>query len=123
MAKGFTQVKGVNVHEIYSPVVKHSSIRALLAMVAMKELELYQLDMKTTFLHGELEEEIYMSQPEGFEVDGKEIHWCHLKKSLYGLKNRQGNGTRNLTYLCFQIILKGVIMIVMCILRSLMVTL
>ena len=57
---------------MFSPVVKHSSIRVLLALVAQLNLELVQLDVKTAFLHGKLEEEIYMTQPEGFKVDGKE---------------------------------------------------
>ena len=86
VAKGFTQVEGVDFHEVFSPVVKHSSIRALLAFVAMEDIKLYQLDVKTAFLHGELEEEIYMKQLEGFEVKGKENYVCRLKKSLYGLK-------------------------------------
>ena len=86
VAKGFTQVEGVDFHEVFSPVVKHSSIRALLALVAMHDLELHQLDVKTAFLHGELEEEIYMKQPEGFEVKGTENHVCRLERSLYGLK-------------------------------------
>lgn len=73
-------------NEVFSPVVKHSSIRVLLAMVALFDLELEQLDVKTAFLHGELEERIYMHQPEGFIVQGKEDHVCLLKKSLYGLK-------------------------------------
>ncbi|KAG8481214.1 hypothetical protein CXB51_025952 [Gossypium anomalum] len=68
------------------PVVKHSSIRALLGIVAMHDLELEQLDVKTAFLHGELEEDIYMQQPEGFTVSEKEDYVCLLKKSLYGLK-------------------------------------
>ena len=66
--------------------MKHTSIRVLLAIVALLDLELEQLDVKTAFLHGELEEEIYMHQPEGFVVFGKEDHVCLLKKSFYGLK-------------------------------------
>ena len=66
--------------------MKHSSIRVLLALVAMHDLELEQLDVKTAFLYGELQEDIYMQQPEGFVVEGKEDHVCLLKKSLYGLK-------------------------------------
>ena len=72
--------------EFFSPVVKHSSIRVLLALVAQFDLELQQLDVKTAFLHGDLEETIYMDQPEGFLAEGKEDHVCQLKKSFYGLK-------------------------------------
>ncbi|KAJ4704922.1 Retrovirus-related Pol polyprotein from transposon TNT 1-94 [Melia azedarach] len=61
-------------------------IKVLLAIVAHQDLELEQLDVKTAFLHGELEEEIYMTQPDGFQVPGKEDYVCKLKKSLYGLK-------------------------------------
>ena len=60
VAKGYTQKEGVDFNEVFSPVVKHSSIRVLLVMVALFDLELKQLDVKTTFLHGELEEQIYM---------------------------------------------------------------
>jgi hypothetical protein len=65
--------------------VKHSSIRTFLSLVAMHNYELEQLDVKTTFLHGDLEEGIYMDQSEDF-VPGKEDYLCRLKKSLYGLK-------------------------------------
>ncbi|KAG8492061.1 hypothetical protein CXB51_015688 [Gossypium anomalum] len=80
------QVPGVDFTDVFSPVVKHSSIRALLGIVAMHDLELEQLDVKTVFLHGELEEYIYMQQPEGFTVSEKEDYFCLLKKSLYGLQ-------------------------------------
>ena len=66
--------------------MKHSSIRTLLSIVAMHDYELEQLDVKTAFSHGELEEDIYMDQPEGFVVPRKENLVCRLKKSLYGLK-------------------------------------
>jgi len=86
VAKGFNQREGIDFNKVFSPVVKHSSIRVLLAIVATFDLELEQLDVKTTFLHSDLEERIYMKQPEGFVVEGKEDHACLLKKSLYGLK-------------------------------------
>ncbi|GJT56509.1 retrovirus-related pol polyprotein from transposon TNT 1-94 [Tanacetum coccineum] len=72
VAKGYAQKEGIDYNDVFSPVVKHSSIRILLALVAQLDLELVQMDMKTTFLHGDLEEEIYMVQPEGFKVAGKE---------------------------------------------------
>ncbi len=73
-------------NEVFSPVVKHNFIHVMLAMVAMFDLELEQLDVKTAFLHGELEEQIYMQQPEGFVISEKEDHVCLLKRSLYELK-------------------------------------
>ncbi|GJQ92982.1 retrovirus-related pol polyprotein from transposon TNT 1-94 [Tanacetum coccineum] len=86
VAKGYSQKEGIDYNEIFSPVVRHTSIRVLLSLVAHHDLELEQLDVKTAFLHGDLEEEIYMSQPEGFVVQGKEDYVCKLRKSLYGLK-------------------------------------
>ena len=86
VAKGFSQKEGVDYNEIFSPVVKHTSIRVILALVASYNLELDQMDVKTAFLHGLLDEEIFMKQPEGYEVTGKENMVCLLKKSLYGLK-------------------------------------
>jgi hypothetical protein len=63
-----------------------TSIRTILSLVAIEFFYLEQLDVKTTFLHGDLEEEIYMHQPQGYEVKGKDNLVCKLKKSLYGLK-------------------------------------
>ncbi|KAG8497200.1 hypothetical protein CXB51_008576 [Gossypium anomalum] len=67
VAKGYAQKEGIDYNEVFSPVVKHSSIRILLALVAQYDLELVQLDVKTAFLPGDLEEEIYMTQPDGFK--------------------------------------------------------
>ena len=72
--------------EIFAPVVKMESIRTVLSIVANMDLEVEQLDIKTAFLHGDLEEEIYMHQPKGFVEKGKENLVCRLRKSLYGLK-------------------------------------
>ena len=86
MAKGYSQQKGIDYDEILSPVVRHTSIMAILALVASWDMHLEQMDVKTAFLHGDLEEQIYMEQPEGFTQPGKEHLVCKLKRSLYGLK-------------------------------------
>ena len=86
VACGFTQVEGIDYTKVFYPVVKHTSIRILLALTAHFDWELHQLDVKTMFLHGDLEETIYMMQPKGFERPGEEQNVCLLKKSLYGLK-------------------------------------
>jgi len=69
--KSYAQREGIDYNEILSPVIKHSVIRILLALVAQYELELDQLDVKTAFLHGGLDEKIYMSQLMGFKTAGK----------------------------------------------------
>ncbi|KAL4582349.1 hypothetical protein LXL04_006896 [Taraxacum kok-saghyz] len=86
VVKGFQQKEGIDFDEIFSPVVKMMSIRVVLGLVASLDLEIEQMDVKTSFLHGDLDEEIYMEQPEGFHVTKKEHLVCKLKKSLYGLK-------------------------------------
>lgn len=84
-AKGFTQ-QGIDYGETFAPVVKSPTIKILLSLIAVHDLEAIQLDIKTAFLYGELEEEIYMDQPEGFIMPGKESEVCRLKKAIYGLK-------------------------------------
>ncbi|RVW67710.1 Retrovirus-related Pol polyprotein from transposon TNT 1-94 [Vitis vinifera] len=86
VVKGFQQKEGIDYTEIFPPIVKMSTIRLVLGMVAAENLHLEQLDVKTTFLHGDLEEDLYMIQPEGFIVQGQDNLVCKLRKSLYGLK-------------------------------------
>ena len=86
VVKGYAQWEDIDYNEVFSFVIKHSSIRILLALVAQYELKLDQLDVKTTFLHSDFEEKIYMSQPMGFKTAGKDNMICKLKKSLYELK-------------------------------------
>ena len=86
VAQGFSQQEGIDYNEVFSPVVKHVSIRIMLSIVVNKDYELEQMDVKTAFLHGDLEERILMKQPEGYVKKGDENKVCLLKKSLYGLK-------------------------------------
>jgi len=86
VAKGFTQKEGVDYTEIFSPVVKYTTIRCILALVVQFKWELDQLDVKTAILYGDLDEKIYMRQPVGFVNGNPENVVCLLKKSLYGLK-------------------------------------
>ena len=86
MAKGFTQKEGIDYKDTFSPVSKKDSLRIIMALVAHFDLELHQMDVKTAFLNGNLDEDIYMEQPEGFAKKGNEYLVCKLKKSIYGLK-------------------------------------
>jgi hypothetical protein len=85
-AKGYSQVKGLDFNETFAPVAKFSSLRILLSIAAVQDLEVHHMDVKCAFLNGDLEEEIYMQQPEGFIEEGKESLVCKLQRSLYGLK-------------------------------------
>ncbi|TFY53550.1 hypothetical protein EVJ58_g9393 [Rhodofomes roseus] len=84
VAKGFTQVEDVDYDETFAPTTKFSTIRTLLALAAAHDLEIHQMDVKSAFLNGDLDEEIYMACPPGFE-DRPDIVW-RLRKALYGLK-------------------------------------
>ena len=86
VARGFQQVQGVDYNETYAPVVKLTSIRILLAIVAHFDLELHQMDVVTAFLNGEMDEDVYMEQPEGCQNTSKPDHVCKLVKALYGTK-------------------------------------
>ena len=72
IAKGFRQEYGIDFDEIFSPVVKMTTLRFMLDVVATENLELIQVDVKTTFVHGDLKEEIYMEQPKGFVASGQD---------------------------------------------------
>jgi hypothetical protein len=84
--KGYSQVEGIDFGEIFSLVSKLTSISFLLYVVVAFDFEVENMDVKKKFLHGDLEEEIYMKQPEGFVVKGNKELVCKLKKSSYDLK-------------------------------------
>ncbi|KAL0556203.1 hypothetical protein IC582_004713 [Cucumis melo] len=86
VAKGFRQRKNINFFDTFSPVTRITSIRVLISISALNNLLIHQMDVKTVFLNGDLEEEIYMEQPECFIVHGQEFKVYKLDKSLYGLQ-------------------------------------
>ena len=86
VAKGYTQQPGIDYDETFSPVSRLDTIRMLIALAAQKGWLLYQLDIKSAFLNGELTNEIYVEQPQGFVIEGAEDKVYRLKKALYGLK-------------------------------------
>ena len=86
VAKAYDQKEEEDFFDTYSPVARLTTIRLLLSLAASHGLLVHQIDVKTAFLNGELNEEIYMQQQNGFVIDGQERKVCRLLKSLYGLK-------------------------------------
>lgn len=86
VAKGYSQRPGLDFIETYAPVVKLDSFRAILSIAAHRDFDMIQLNVKTAFIYGEVTEELYVSQPEGFVIAGQESLVCRLYKGLYGLK-------------------------------------
>ena len=86
VARGFEQVQGVDFHEIFAPTIRSKSLHTLLAIGAVEDMEIHQLDVKTAFLNGTLQEEVYMRQPQGFVDPDFPQLVCKLNKSLYGLR-------------------------------------
>lgn len=86
VAKGYAQEKGIDYDEVFAPVARWDTIRMVVALAARNGWKLYQFDVKSAFLHGELTEDVYVTQPQGFEVKGEENKVYKLNKALYGLK-------------------------------------
>jgi len=86
VARGFSQKEGIDYDEIFAPVARYTTIRSVMSLASVLGWKLYQMDVKTAFLNGEVEQEVYVEQPDGFVEHSKESHVCKLKKALYGLK-------------------------------------
>lgn len=86
VAKGYAQEHGVDYTEVFAPVVRMDTVRMILSLAAQRKWTIYQLDVKSAFLHGELSEDVYVEQPNGYEKKGNEHKVYKLKKALYGLK-------------------------------------
>ena len=86
VAKGFSQIKEINFNELFSPVVQYKFVRLLLALAALEDWVMEAVDVKTAFLYGKLDEDIYMCQPKGFLEQGKEQLVWRLKHAIYRLK-------------------------------------
>ena len=86
MAKGYVQEHGIDFEEVFAPVARIETIRLLVGLAAANGWEIHHLAVKTTFLHGELTEDVYVSQPKGFEKRGEEHKVFKLRKALYGLR-------------------------------------
>ena len=84
--KGYAQVEGVDYEETFAPVARLEAIRMFLAFASHKKLKVYQMDVKSAFLNGYLQEDVYIEQPDGFQLSNKGDYVCKLKKALYGLK-------------------------------------
>ena len=86
VARGFSQIKGIDYDETFAPVARYSSIRSIIALSTQMGWRIHQMDVKTMFLNGIIEEEVYIENPEGFETFDRDSHVCRLKRELYGLK-------------------------------------
>ena len=86
VCKGYDQIEGIDFEETFAPVARMEAIRTILAYACSKRIKVYQMDVKSTFLNGELEEEVYIEKPQGFLLSEHRDFVCRLKKALYGLK-------------------------------------
>jgi hypothetical protein len=86
VARGFSQKEGIDYDETFAPVARYTSIRTIISLASIMGWKLHQMDVKTSFLNGQVEEEVYLEQPKGFVVHRKESRVCKLKKALYGMK-------------------------------------
>jgi hypothetical protein len=86
VCKGYAQIEGIDFEETFAPVARMEAICLLLAFACSKNVKVYHMDVKSSFPNGELEDEVYIEKPEGFQLSENIVYVCKLKKALYGLK-------------------------------------
>ena len=107
VARGFSQVEGIDYEETFTLVAWYSSIIYILSLSVQMGWQIHQMDVKTTFLNGVIEEEVYIEHLEDFETFDSESHVCKLKRALYGLKQApcswyQSEAYENLYHIVFE---------------------
>ena len=83
VARGFSQKEGIDYEETFAPVARYTSIRTIMALASMMKWDFHQMDVKTTFLNGVIKQEVYIEQPQGFEVEDRATHVCNEKGSVW----------------------------------------
>ena len=86
VSHGFSRKKGIDFEDMFSLVAIYTTIRYIISLASVLGWKLHYMDVKTSFLNGEVEEDVYIENPEGFVIKGKKSHVCNLKKTQYGLK-------------------------------------
>ena len=86
VARGFSQKEGIDYEENFAPVVRYTSIRSVISLAVVMKWKVHQMNVKTSFLNGVVEEEVYVEHPLRFETHDRETHLCKLNKTIYGLK-------------------------------------
>ena len=97
VCKGYAQVEGIDYEETFAPVERLEAIRMFLSFACYKKFKVYQMDVKYAFLNGELEEESYVEQPEGFSYQKIEIMFANLRRNSMELNKHQEHGSRDFT--------------------------
>ena len=96
ISRGFSQKEGIDYEENFAPAARYMSIRTVLSLEARMKWRLHQMDVKTAFLNGVIEEEVYIEEPLGFETHDRNSHVCRLKKTLHGLSKHPEGGMEEL---------------------------
>lgn len=86
VARGFSQKEGIDYEETFAPIARYTTIRSLLSLVVTMRWHIHQMDVKTAFLNGTIDEDVFIEQPQGFEINSRQTHVCKVKKAIYGLK-------------------------------------